>query len=376
VALGERAYPVVIGCELGDRLAARVAELPGHGGKVALISDTVVTPLHAARFEARLVARGLNVTRLVVPAGEQAKTLEVAATLYDQLIAAGADRRTPVVALGGGVVTDLGGFVASTLYRGLPVVHVPTTVIGQLDAAIGGKTAVDTPRGKNLVGTFHQPAGVFADARTLLTLPRRDLLAGLSEALKSGAIGDAALFELMEREAPRLSADTAHTPEALLPVLVEIVARAAAVKVAIVVADERELLGERAKLNLGHTLGHALETASARHADAIGDPASALRHGEAVALGMCAVAQVAERTGRTTSAEAARLVGAVRALGLPHDWQAEVAAAPGGEAALRQLLAVDKKRAAGKITVILPVMPGQVVLSPMTIDELWGHLQG
>jgi 3-dehydroquinate synthetase len=210
---------------------------------------------------------------------------------------------------------------------------------------------------------------------TLLTLSRRDLLAGLAEALKSALIGDAALFDVLEREAPRLAAPWSRMPAELPGVLTGIVARAAAVKVAIVAADERELTGERAKLNLGHTLGHALETASARAAGAAGaHPAQALRHGEAVALGMCAVSHVALRAGATTAAEAERLCRAVAALDLPHDWRAALQAAPGGEAAIRELLAVDKKRVHGRIMVILPVRPGEVALRPMTVDELWAHL--
>jgi len=296
-------YPVLVGTGLVDRLEELLPPFPGAEAAAVVFSR----PLSAvADRVARAVGRrGLAVHRLEVPAGEEAKRLEVVAGLYERLAAVPTRRADPVLAVGGGATTDVAGFAAATWLRGVPLVNLPTTVLGMVDAAVGGKTGVDLAAGKNLVGAFHQPVAVVADLDTLAGLPAAEVRSGLAEVAKAGLVGDPALAEALHRSAgPAVAAD----PDALAP----LVEGAVRVKAAVVGADEHEDAADgqvgRLALNYGHTLGHALERLAGYRG---------LRHGEAVALGMVFAARVAEAVGLAGPGLAAGHVELLAALGLP-----------------------------------------------------------
>ena len=300
VALGERSYDVVVGEGLAGRLA-EIAPPPPDAEKAFLVTHPEIEGL-AADAVASLSSAGLKTQTLTVPSGEASKSLAAATSLLGELAAAGAHRHDLVVGFGGGVVTDLAGFVASTYGRGMPAVHVPTTLLGQVDAAIGGKTAVNLPQGKNLVGTFHQPRAVVCDVATLRTLPPEELAAGMAEVVKYGLISDPSLLGLVEERAAAVAtADPA--------VLTEVVTRSAAIKAEIVSLDETEG-GPRAYLNYGHTFGHAMEHVTA-------GSVRPLRHGEAVALGMMTAAYAAYELGRIDEAAVTAHRRALEAARLP-----------------------------------------------------------
>jgi len=299
---------------------------------------------------------GLQATALVIQPGEASKTLREAASLYDGFLAAGLDRGSVVVALGGGVVTDLAGFAAATYLRGIAWIAVPTTLLAQVDASVGGKTGVDLPEGKNLIGAFHQPAAVLADVATLATLPDEELRTGLAEVVKHAVIRDAALAATLEAEADRILAREA-------PVLEEVVARNVRIKAAVVMADEREA-GLRRILNYGHTIGHALETLALRSPADF--PGPALTHGRAVALGMMAEAAIALRRGLIGRAVLARQRRILERFGLPVRL-----ASPPDAARCLEILARDKKTEAGRRRFVLPEAIGQVrVVQDVTDDEI------
>jgi 3-dehydroquinate synthase len=293
-----RAYDVVVGTDLLGRVGELLPELP----KAATAFVVVDSALDEAVFRGLgegLGTRGLHVVPLAVPAGEAAKSLRVYETLLHQLATQEAHRDDLVVALGGGAVGDLGGFVASTYMRGMPVVQVPTTLTGQVDSAIGGKTAVNLPEGKNLVGTFHQPVAVIADVATLATLPDRHYRTGLAEVAKYALTLDVELLDRLEADpGPVL----ARNPEALEP----LVARCVAAKARTVAEDERDT-GARLILNYGHTLGHAIERL---------DAFAGRTHGEAIAIGMVFAARLAEARATTAPGLAARTQRLLKALGL------------------------------------------------------------
>jgi 3-dehydroquinate synthase len=321
VSTGGGGYPVLIGAGLVDRLDELLPALPG-AEAAAVVAPRPVAAV-AERVGRALGRRGLAVHHLEVPVGEQAKRLEVVAGLYQRLAAVPTRRADPVVAVGGGATTDVAGFAAATWLRGVPLVNVPTTVLGMVDAAVGGKTGVDLDAGKNLVGAFHQPVAVVADLDTLAGLPVAEVRSGLAEVAKAGLAGDPALAEALHRSAGRA---VAADPDALAP----LVEGAVRVKAAVVAADEhdngpagsgsvdRRPTGPgqpapgapvgRLVLNYGHTLGHALERLAGYHG---------LRHGEAVALGMVFAARVAEAIGLAGPGLAAGHVRLLAALGLP-----------------------------------------------------------
>ena len=299
VELAERGYPVLIGAGTLAGLGAAVKARTG-AQRAFVISVPPVAKRYAARVERSLAAAGLRTKRFIVPDGERSKNLRQAEKLYDALLAAQADRSCVLIALGGGVVGDLTGFVAATLLRGVDFVQVPTSLLAMIDSSVGGKTGVNVKRGKNLVGAFHQPKLVWIDAATLRTLPRRELLAGLAEGIKHAAIRDAELFAAIERDLARL---LALDPEVLLPFL----ARNVAIKAGVVARDERES-GERMLLNFGHTLGHAVE-ALAQYRGVL--------HGEAVAMGMAFAARRSEELGLAAPGTAARVVSLLTRAGLP-----------------------------------------------------------
>jgi 3-dehydroquinate synthase len=314
--------------ELGDLLLRR-----GLDGPVALVTESNVGPLYAERVVAALQAAGYPVQVLTNPAGEGAKTLATVANLWRDFLQAGLDRRSTVVALGGGATGDLAGFAAAAYLRGIRWVAVPTSLLAMVDASLGGKTGVDLPEGKNLVGAFHPPRLVLADPEVLSTLSEVELRSGLAEVVKHGVIADPGLFE-----------QCAAGPGAVKSDLAGIVRRAMAVKVAVIQADPYEG-GARAALNLGHTVGHALETVSGYR----------LRHGEAVAIGMVAEARLAERLGLAAAGLSGRIAAALSGLDLP------VEIPPGlSPQALVAAMRVDKKKAAGVVHFSLPVEIGKV----------------
>jgi 3-dehydroquinate synthase len=333
-------YDVVVGRDL---LGRAPTWLPDTGARrAAVVTTAAVQALHAAPVEAGLRAAGLHVHAHCVPDGEQAKSLEVLGELYDWLASLPLARGDVVVALGGGVVTDLGGFLAATWHRGVDVIQVPTTLLAQVDAAIGGKTGINLAAGKNLVGAFHQPLVVVADITTLNTLPVRELRAGMAEVIKCGFIRDPVILETIERD-PAAALDPARD------ILVDVVRRAVAVKARIVAADTHEQ-GERALLNYGHTFGHALETLTGY---------TRYRHGEAVGIGMRYAARVAELAGVGEAGLEQRTVDLLERFGLP------TTCAPLDAGAVFATMARDKKVRDG-LRLVLCERPGRarVVRAP------------
>jgi len=329
-------YRVVLAPGALERAAEIVrATAPAH--RYAIITDTNVGPLYGSALRASLdESRTLLFT---IPAGEVYKTRDMWAKLTDGMLDAGFGRDTTVVALGGGVVGDLAGFVAATYMRGVPYVQVPTTLLAMIDASVGGKTGVDTPAGKNLVGAFHQPAVVIADTMALASLPIEHLRAGAAEAIKHGVIADAAYFDAVCRMVPRLGS-TSGGDDAML----DFVARSIEIKADVVNRDERES-GVRKTLNFGHTIGHAVESASG----------FSLLHGEAVAIGMVYESVLAERLGVAEAGTASRVREAVRAAGLPETRPTSVSV----DAVLDSARG-DKKARAGRVEYALPTSVGRM----------------
>ena len=327
VALGSRSYPIHIGSAL---IARSELYAPHVGPAAAVISNSVVAPLYLAPVRAALERAGARVTEIVVEDGERAKGWATLDRLFDALLAARLGRDATLVALGGGVVGDLAGFAAAVYQRGVRFVQVPTTLLAQVDSSVGGKTAINHARGKNMIGAFHQPLAVISDVTTLDSLPARELRSGLSEVIKHGAALDAAFFAWLEQHVERL---VAREPSAL----VYAVRRSCELKAAMVTEDERET-GRRALLNLGHTFGHAIETATGF---------GPWLHGEAVAAGMAMAADLSVRAGRLARADAQRISDLISRAGLPtrppqlarERWQ--------------ELIALDKKSAAGRVRFVL-----------------------
>ena len=342
VDLGARSYDIHIGQGLIDSAGAALAPVIGKA-RVVIVSDDRVWPLYGPRLSAALTEAGIDNTALTVAAGEASKSWAVAGDLTERLIGQGLERSTVVVALGGGVIGDLAGFVAAIALRGVPFVQVPTTLLAQVDSAVGGKTGINSPSGKNLIGAFHQPVLVLADIDTLKTLPARERLAGYAEVVKYGLIDRPTFFDWLEREATAL---LAGDPERLVRAIGESV-RA---KAAIVADDEREA-GRRALLNLGHTFGHALEAAIG-----YGDR---LRHGEAVAIGLVLAFDLSARLGLCPPADAARVRHHLAAVGLPVGIPDDV----GSPDDLLALMARDKKVSEGRITFILARGIGRAFVS-------------
>ena len=318
VDLEGRGYDICIGQDVDPGVFFEAKQTR----KAMIVTDTNVEPLYGGVCKQRLRACGIEAPLVAVPAGEPSKSLATLECLYSRAIEHGLDRTSALVALGGGVVGDLAGFTAATYMRGIAFVQVPTTLLAMVDSSVGGKTGVNLEQGKNLVGAFHQPAGVAADLGTLLTLPEREYAAGLAEVVKYGVIRDADLFEQLERSADKLVRRD-------LEVLEECIARCCRIKAAVVVADERES-GEREILNFGHTFGHALEQTSGY---------GRLLHGEAVAAGMMYAARLSAATAGLGADELQRLQRLLDKLGLPTRLPADSADWP----ALRAAMGTDKK---------------------------------
>ncbi|HEY3392111.1 MAG TPA: 3-dehydroquinate synthase [Lacipirellulaceae bacterium] len=337
VNLGPRSYDIEIGS--GNlRETARFCDAEAEDAHAVIITDANVDDLYTEPVADSLVEAGAEVDILSVEAGEQSKAPEVAAELWEQMLDQGADRKSVVVALGGGVVGDLAGFVAATFARGLRFVQVPTTLLAQVDSSVGGKVGVNLPGGKNLVGAFWQPRGVVIDVDVLDTLPQREFRAGLAEVVKYGVIQDAEFFALLEANvAPINSRDHA--------VLTRIIERCCRLKADVVEQDEREVSGLRAILNYGHTFGHAFEAATGYEE---------LLHGEGVAMGMMCAARLAQRIGRVDAAFVQRQRALLEAFGL----QLTVPDVAPDE--LIELMYRDKKVDRGKLRFVLPSRMGHV----------------
>jgi len=290
-----------------------------------------VFDLYGAAARESLAGAGFDVREEVVPDGEASKSVAQLSALWDRFVEHHLERTSPVVALGGGVVGDLAGFAAATFKRGVPFVQCPTTLLAQVDSSVGGKVAIDHPAGKNLIGAFHQPSAVCIDLATLRTLPRRELIAGLAEVIRSGAAFDAALFSFLEGALEQLLALDAEA-------LRHAVATCCRIKAEVVAEDERETGGRRSLLNLGHTFGHALETLTGY---------TAYRHGEAVGWGIARAARVALKLGICSPEDAARQEALLRRAGLPVD-----DLSPDAEAMIKAM-AHDKKAAGGKVRFVL-----------------------
>jgi len=329
VKLGARSYRILVGAGALAMVGAELARLKP-GRKVALVTDAAILALHGAAVTRSLAAARFDVTTVLVPEGERAKTLDVAASTWERFLKAGLDRSSTVVALGGGAVGDLAGFAAATYMRGIGVVQAPTTLLAQVDASIGGKTAIDHPRAKNLIGAFHQPRLVLSDTAALLTLPEREYRSGLAEVIKHGIVLDAAYFEDVERSVAAL---LQREPAALE----RIVAGSCRLKASVVERDEQEA-ELRHVLNYGHTIGHAIEALTGYRRFA---------HGEAVALGIAAEAGIAERLGLAEPTTRARQLRLLEAVGLPVRGV--------GEAPERvvEALARDKKAKDGRVPFVL-----------------------
>ena len=358
VALGERSYDVLVGpgvaSRAGDFIAPRVAVR-----RCVIVTDATVAQHHLSPLEASLRAANLYAGTEVLPPGETTKSFEVLGGLCERLLAIGLERGDAVIALGGGVIGDLAGFAASIVRRGLPLVQIPTTLLAQVDSSVGGKTAVNSPHGKNLLGSFHQPRLVLADTDVLSTLPPRQFRAGYVEAAKFGLLGDAQYFTWLEQNRQALFSRHA------VP-LTHAIAVAVAGKAAIVARDERET-GERMLLNLGHTFGHALEAWSGF--------SERLLHGEAVAIGICLAFRLSEELGHIGANSVARVEGHFAAFGLP----TAITDVPGTERldpeTLLGIMGQDKKVQAGRLTLILVRAIGEAfvtrdVAAPIVHDFL------
>jgi 3-dehydroquinate synthase len=348
VELGPDSHDVRVGGGILARLGELAHESGLKPGRAALITDSNVGAIYAQPALASLTAAGFAPALIEVAAGEPSKSLDMLASVYDRLVEAELDRASAVFALGGGVVGDLAGFAAATYLRGLPLAQIPTTLVAQVDSALGGKTAVNHRAAKNLIGAFYQPRLIVADVATLMTLPEREFREGLAEVIKYGAIMDAPFIAWLEREMPAI---LARDPE----LLSEIVERSLRHKAFVVSSDEREG-GLRKILNFGHTLGHALE-ASAGYGSYF--------HGEAVAIGMAAAARLSSRYAELAADEAARLERLIKAAGLP----VEMPTGWGGADFVRALR-LDKKRSGDGVEFVLLDHLGHALTRKLSFGEI------
>ncbi|MGB9860436.1 MAG: 3-dehydroquinate synthase [Moorellaceae bacterium] len=346
VELGERSYYIYVGSGLLERTGELLSS-PDLGRRCLVVTNPVVASLYGSKVKESLEKAGFVPLFKEVPDGEEAKSLSVAAELYDLALSVGWERRCPILALGGGVVGDLAGFVAATLLRGVPFIQLPTTLLAQVDSSVGGKVAVNHPRGKNLIGAFYQPRLVIADLGTLKTLPDREWRSGLAEVIKYGVICDAGFFAYLEGHLERaLSGEE--------PVLERIVLHSCRLKAEVVAQDEEEK-GLRAVLNFGHTVGHALE--------AVTDFA-VYRHGEAVAMGMVVAARIAVNRGLFSPEGLRRLEKLLRRASLPTEM-------PYVErTAFLSALVRDKKVRDGRLRMVLPVEIGRVKVLEVEAGEV------
>ncbi len=338
VGLADRSYPIHIGSNLLGRADLLLPHLPRK--RTAVVTNTTVAPLYLEPLRVMLQENGVEVVPIILPDGEEYKNAETLGLIYDALLSHRCERTTPLIALGGGVIGDMTGYAAATYLRGVPFIQIPTTLLAQVDSSVGGKTGINHPLGKNMIGAFHQPQAVLADIATLNTLPDQELRAGIAEVIKYGLIRDLPFFEWLEQNMEKLLARDAET-------LQYAIARSCQNKAEVVAADERES-GERALLNLGHTFGHAIEA---------GMGYGVWLHGEAVAAGTIMAADLSRRLGWISAQYAARTRHLFERAGLP-----VIAPALGVEKYL-QLMGLDKKVSGGKMRFVLLKAIGCAVIS-------------
>jgi len=351
VALTGRSYDILVGPGLIANAGNLLKPLK-RAGKVVIVTDENVARHHLAALEGSLSETGIGFHTMILPPGEHTKDFTHYAKLAQDILSLGIERRTLVLALGGGVIGDLAGFTAATLLRGIDFVQIPTTLLAQVDSSVGGKTGIDTPQGKNLVGAFHQPRLVLADIGALETLPAREIRAGYAEVVKYGFIRDRGFFDWLEANSPALFAgDRAARRHAVV--------ESCKAKAAVVAADEFEA-GERALLNLGHTFGHALESALGF--------SEALLHGEAVAIGMVMAFELSAELGLCPPEDAARARRHIEATGLPVDRSGLGPRLPG--AFLVEHMGRDKKVRDGRITLILTRRIGEAFITQDVAPEV------
>jgi 3-dehydroquinate synthase len=355
VDLAERSYEVIVDAGILGKAGELIGKAGLAGRRAAVISDETVARLHGGAPLASLETAGFRPTLHTVPAGEASKSMNHAENLCREMIRAGHDRKSLVVALGGGVVGDLAGFVAAIFFRGLPFVQIPTTIVAQVDSSVGGKTGLNVAEGKNLLGAFHQPRLVLVDPETLRTLPDREFHEGFAEAIKHAAIRDAAMLD-----------DLAALDPASREVPAELIARNIAIKARVVEADEHETLGIRALLNFGHTIGHGIEAAV---------PYGDLLHGEAIALGMKAALFLSERRAGLAPEVSAKILGLLEKFRLPLVLPEKISTA-----AVMAKLATDKKFSAGAIRFVVLDAAGKArVTADLIVEDLRDaveHLRG
>ena len=338
VDLDQRSYPIYIGSDLIDR--PELFEACSKASSIYIVTNTTVAPLYAERLSKTLATFGKSVRIITLPDGESFKDWKNLQTIFDELLKHGADRQTVLVALGGGVIGDMTGFAAASFMRGIRFIQVPTTLLSQVDSSVGGKTGINHPLGKNMIGAFHQPVAVVADLNTLKTLPPRELSAGLAEVIKHGAIADASFLDWIEANTNALLAcDIEAMSHAVL--------RSCEIKSAVVSADEREG-GVRATLNFGHTFGHAIEA---------GMGYGEWLHGEAVACGMVMGAKLSCLLQKITQADVDRLTRIIHAMHLP------ITAPKFGAECYIELMQVDKKAEGGQIRYVLLEQIGKAYMS-------------
>ncbi|MBI5599522.1 MAG: 3-dehydroquinate synthase [Deltaproteobacteria bacterium] len=345
-----RSYPIVIERGILDRVGAGMKGL-GLSGRCAVVTNPTVGAIYSKRLMDSLKDAGFLAALIEIPDGEEHKTLSTVASVYDRLLEERLDRDSSIIALGGGVVGDMAGFVASTFLRGVPYVQVPTTLLAQVDSSVGGKTGVNHPQGKNLIGAFYQPRGVFIDPDALETLDKRELRAGLSEVVKYGVIRDEAFFSFIEANVNGLLN--------LKSAIVEAIVRSCRIKAEVVMKDERES-GLRGILNFGHTFGHAIEARTGY---------TAFRHGEAVSIGMVMAAGLSLYLAVTTEGVQKRIKNLLVAFGLPVD-------APGiAPSDFIETVRLDKKVKAGNIRFVLVEDMGRVAVKDVEGKKLKDFLE-
>ena len=344
VTLDSRSYDVLVEPGLLDRAGEAIAAT-GLKGRVAIVTDTNVAPHFADRLMESLTKSGFEATTHLVPAGEASKSMQQTEELCRSLIMAKHDRSSFVVALGGGVVGDLAGFVSAIFFRGIPFVQIPTTIVSQVDSSVGGKTGVNTPEGKNLLGAFHQPRLVLVDPKTLATLPDRSYREGFAEVIKHAAIRDADMLAGLEAFDP-----TDRSPDP------ELLARNIAIKARIVEEDERETSGTRALLNFGHTIGHAIEASV---------PYGQLLHGEAISLGMRAALFLSEKVSGLSASDSARILALLGHFGLPLTLPASVS-----DESVCSHMAHDKKFSGGTRKFVVLEKAGSAIVTTKVTEEL------
>ena len=347
VNLGARSYPIHVGEGILSR-AGELLRLAGLQGRIAIVTNPTVAQLYLAPVHDALQQAGFEVTPVLVPDGEEHKNLASLSTIFDRLIQERFDRKSCVLALGGGVIGDLAGFAAATYLRGVPFVQVPTTLLAQVDSSVGGKTGVNHRDGKNLIGAFYQPRSVLIDVDVLMSLPRRELVAGLAEVIKYGIIEDPVLFDLLEKNMDKLL-------EVDRRLLTHVITTSCAIKAKVVEKDEREE-DYRAVLNFGHTLGHALEAATGYRQ---------FLHGEAVGVGMAEAAAISARVGFCDRGSLERIHGLIKKAGLPSKLPSDLS-----PQILISGMELDKKSAAGKIKFVMCAGMGKTCFHWLTPEQV------